>query len=83
MAKRYYDGDYAGQDARRAQEEADFGMISGKGEFANMPQNVVFKAYPKPAEYMPENINDGLSGVDSQIKMDVGKRNAKFAPKKV
>jgi len=84
MAKRFYDGSYAGQDARRSQEASDSGMMpSGTGSFANMPQEVVFKAYPKVDYAMPENLNDKLSGVDGQMSLDIGKRKSHTAPKKV
>lgn len=84
MAKRFYDGSYAGEDARRSQEASDSSMIpSGTGSFANMPQEVVFKTYPGVGYEMPENLNDKLSGVDAQMSFDVGKRKSHFAPKKV
>jgi hypothetical protein len=59
--KRYYD---------EAMSKRDGGMIGGGTGQANMPQNVIMKNYPKDGSYMPENLNDGLSGIDSQISSD-------------
>ena len=84
MAKRYYDGEYAGMESRRAQEREDGGMLSeDKSAIANMPQSVIIKMYPKSGAYMPENLDDTLRGVDGQMDADDSKRRAHFAPKKV
>lgn len=69
--KRYYD---------KMQERKDGSMIGGSTGIANMPQNVIMKYYPKGGAYMPENLNDGLSGIDSQMSSDVG--GAKKNPSK-
>lgn len=61
--KRYYD---------KMVEKRDGGMISGTVGMANLPQNVIMKYYPKDGSYMPENLNDGLSGVDMQMSSDKG-----------
>lgn len=60
--KRYYD---------KAQENSDGAMIGNSSGPANMPQEVIRKNYPKNGSYLPENINDGLSGIDEQISSDV------------
>jgi hypothetical protein len=86
MAKRYYsDGDYAGVSARRTLEGQDSQMISeDRGAIANLPQNVVIRAYPtSPNASMPENLNDTIVGVDGQMNLDDSKRRAHFAPKKI
>jgi hypothetical protein len=84
MAKRYYDGEYAGMESRKSQERADGSMLSeDKSAIANMPQNVIIKMYPKSGAYMPENLDDTLRGVDGQMDADDAKRRAHFAPKKV
>jgi hypothetical protein len=62
---------YAGPDSRRAQEHADSMMMpSGQGDFANLPQGVVMKYYPRVggAHY---NLDDTIRGVDHQMKRDM------------
>jgi len=91
MAKRYHDGKmlgkheyYAGEESRRHQEMEDAGMIrEDHSAIANLPQNVMIKAYPKPDGYMPENLDDTIRGVDGQMAMDNNKRKEHFMPKKV
>jgi hypothetical protein len=76
MAKRHY------EDRRKAQMEES--MISeDRSAIANLPQNVMIKAYSKNDDYMPEDINDGISGIDRQIGADNSKRKAHNVPKKV
>ena len=68
MAKRYYDE----------------GMISeDRSAMANLPQQVVIKKYSTPEGFLPENLNDGLSGVDKQISLDNAKKRGSLVPKKV
>lgn len=40
------------------------GRTWGKGEFANMPQDVKMKIYPKAAEYGPDVLDDTMGTVD-------------------
>lgn len=72
MAKRYYgQGYYEGMAGARAQEKKDGAMISeDMSAVANMPQSVIMREYPKTG-YAYYNLNDTLSGVDSQIKSDM------------
>jgi len=60
--KRYYDKKMSKQEG---------GMIAGATGIALMPTNVIMKYYPKDGSYLPENLNDGLSGIDKQTKADV------------
>ena len=91
MAKRYHDGKmmekheyYAGEESRRKQEHEDGGMIhEDHAAIANLPQNVMIKAYPKPGGYMPEDLDDTIRGIDGQMEMDNSKRRQHFKPKKV
>lgn len=85
MAKRYYnEGYYEGETGRRSEERQEGGMLSeDRGSIANMPQNVIMKAYPKKESYLPEDLDDTLRGVDHQIGEDDSKRRSNFAPKKV
>ncbi len=75
---------YAGQNARRTQEMQDAGMIhEDMASVANLPQNVMIKPYPKTGPYMPEGLNDDISGIDRQMDYDDSQRRAHFYPKKV
>lgn len=75
---------YAGVEARRTQEMQDAGMIrEDLGAIANLPQQVMFKEYPKTGPYMPEGLNDDISGVDQQMDYDDSQRRRHFYPKKV
>jgi len=69
--KRYYD---------KMQEKKDGAMIGGATGLAHMPQNVVMKYYPSDGSYLPEGLNDGISGIDMQKSSDVG--GAKKNPSK-
>lgn len=88
MAKRYHNGNgmksmesrdlYSGKSSRREMESRDAGMISeDKSAIANLPQNVVMKAYPA-CPYDSYNLNDNIKGIDTQIRDDVmgGKRKS-------
>jgi len=46
-------------------------MIAGKLGIALMPTEAIMKYYPKDGSYLPENLNDGLSGIDKQTRDDV------------
>lgn len=75
---------YAGMDARRRQELEDSGMIhENPNAIANLPQEVMIKAYPKNGPYMPEGLDDTSRGVDMQMDYDDSKRREHFYPKKV
>jgi hypothetical protein len=60
--KRYYDKKMSARDGA---------MISGKLGIALMPTEVMMKYYPKDGSYLPENLNDGMSGIDKQMRDDV------------
>lgn len=50
---------------------------------ANLPQEVMIKAYPRTGPYLPEALDDTIRGVDGQMDYDDSKRRAHFYPKKV
>lgn len=78
------DGHYAGAEPRRRQEMEDAGMIhEDPRAVANLPQNVVMSYYPKDANFLPENLDDTIRGVDRQMDYDNGKKLNHFYPKKV
>ena len=84
MAKRHHsEGHYAGAEGRRKQEMQDGGMISeDHSAIANMPQNVMMKPYPKEGNYMPEDLDDTIRGVDRQESADDRKRSSERAKSK-
>lgn len=74
---------YAGNDARRTQEMQDAGMIrENPSAIANLPQEVMIKAYPKTGPYLPEGLDDTIYGIDRQMDYDDKQRRAHFYPKK-
>lgn len=84
MAKRFNSGNYEGRDERRRQERMDAEMIgNANSEFANMPQNVIFRAYPGYAEGLKEIDSDNLAGVDRQMNTDHAGMRKHNVPKKV
>ena len=88
MAKRYHNGNgmksmesrdlYSGKTSRREIESGDASMIhEDRSAIANLPQNVIMKAYPACA-YDSYNLNDDIKGIDTQMRDDVmgGKRKS-------
>jgi hypothetical protein len=41
------------------------GKAVGKGQFANMPQEVKMRAYPKANEYGPSDLDDTMTEIDN------------------
>jgi hypothetical protein len=83
--KRYYESQemYAGLSERRRMEMQDAGMIhEDRSQVANLPQEVIMKAYQKPAGYMPEDLDDTIRGIDRQISMDNVKKMKHMQPEK-
>jgi hypothetical protein len=99
MKKRHYGSGHGGENGYRAKhsekkEEGDLSrrtmemqedeMIrSDRSQIANLPQGVIMRPYRDAYDYMPEGINDGISGVDDQISEDNRGRDQSFRPKKV
>lgn len=88
MAKRYHNGMgpgfYSSYEQTKAQETRDGGMIRADHKaVANMPQSVIYKEWPSPRGYMPENLNDTISGINKQIGSDHGKTMKHFQPKQI
>ena len=65
-------GAYEGMEGRRTQEMQDAGMIrEDRSEVANMPQEVMYKGWPKPSYgMMDERLDDSISGVNRQMDRD-------------
>ena len=75
---------YSGMDSRKRLELEDSAMIhEDHRAIANLPQEVMIKPYPMVGPYLPEVLNDDVSGVDAQMDYDDGQRRAHFYPKKV
>jgi hypothetical protein len=73
-----------GADPRRRQEMMEAGMISeDHSAIANMPQGVMMKPYPKDNDYMPEDLDDTIRGIDRQEGEDHSKAMRHFKPRKV
>lgn len=75
--KKYYESreSYAGQKATNEQNSADGSMMmSGAGSMANMPQNIIIKAYPNPYQYPDNRLmtnSDNMMGIDAQISANM------------
>lgn len=64
-------GEYEGVHGRKSLESADFGMFGeSKSSFANMPQEMVLKAFPKAGRYSDYGIDDTVRGIDKQMDED-------------
>lgn len=75
---------YAGMEPRRHQEMRDAGMIhEDHRAIANLPQNVVYRDYPRTHGYTPEDLDDTLHGIDRQMDYDNSHKMKHFYPKKV
>jgi len=86
MAKRFHksgSGAYEGMDSRRSQESADFNMMGlDSSSVANMPQNVVYKAWPSAGNYSDYGLNDTIGGVNKQMNEDGAKMKKHLQPGK-
>jgi len=80
--KRYYSGDYAGVDQRRAMEERDSNMIPGSRGIAMMPQQLVYREYPKTVYNGFEGLNDTMKGIDVQMRDDLKQKKKDRYPEK-
>lgn len=63
--------------------EDDMMITEDHRAIANLPQEVMIKPYPMTGPYMPEDLNDDISGVDAQMDYDDMQRRHGFYPKKV
>lgn len=76
MRRKMSEGDYAGAEPRRRQEMEDAGMLrEDHRQVANMPQEVMYKPWPKAGHYMDGGLDDTIRGIDNQ--MDEDGRDAK------
>ena len=69
--------------SEKAHEEHDGGMIGNDtSKFANLPTEVMMKAFPENPAYMNWEYEDDIQGVDKQISADNSKRKSGFGPHK-
>lgn len=47
----------------------------GHGDFANMPQHVIMKPYPKNKVARDREIDDTITGIDHVVQVAEGKRS--------
>ena len=73
--KRYYGSDNMAERKRMEMEGAAM-IKEDRNAIANLPQEVMFKAYPQEA-YSYYNLNDDIKGVDTQVRDDVNKERRK------
>jgi hypothetical protein len=71
--KRFNDSTYSGNlNSARRLERQDFSMISeDKSACANLPQQVMYKPWPKGADYADYALDDTIKGINEQEKADV------------
>lgn len=59
------------------------GMLSeNHGAVANMPQEVIYKAYPKGMEDFDAQIDDTIAGIDAQMSKDYSQARRRIKPMK-
>lgn len=69
--KRFYK-----KESQQMMEKRDAGMIhEDRSSCANMPQQVIQKEWPRTSYYNHSELNDKVSGIDSQMNADVAGAN--------
>lgn len=59
------------------------GMLSeNKGNVANMPQEVIYKAYPNAFEGLEGSVYDDLAGIDGQMRKDYAGMKKRLSKRK-
>lgn len=85
MAKKkfYNEGEYDSLNAARNKQRSDFHMISeNRSAIANMPQEVMYKMWPKPKQYHDYGLDDTIKGIDEQMNKDNSKMESHMQPEK-
>lgn len=79
-AKKRFHGDYE----RRTKAMEQGGMIGNdESQIANVPQSVVYRAYPRTYSGMPDDsYNDTMDGIDRQMDKDDSQARKFMNPKK-
>jgi hypothetical protein len=76
MAKKRYYGSDNMAERKRMEAEGAAMIKEDRNAIANLPTEVMFKAYPQEA-YSYYNLNDDIKGVDTQVRDDVNKERRK------
>jgi len=83
MPSRHAGRRYMHSDSEMTQERRDAGMISNDySKIANLPTEVMMKAYPPCPAYMDWEMQDNIIGIDRQLSNDNAKRRSGFDPHK-
>jgi hypothetical protein len=70
-------------DSEAMNEHRDAGMIHNEiSKFANLPTEVMMKAYPPCPAYMDWEMEDNIRGIDKQQSNDNSARRRGFQPHK-
>lgn len=60
---------------RKYHSGTDYGMINGNTkEHANLPQQVIFKDYPKEQTFGSEGYGDSMKSIDTEISANKPKK---------
>lgn len=71
------------RDSEYRMEEKDGHMIANEhSKFANLPTEVMMKAYPPCPAYMDWEMEDNIKGIDKQEGSDNAARRRGFSPHK-
>jgi len=57
-------------------------ISENKSAVANLPQESVYKPWPKSGEYKDFDLDDTIKGIDEQISKDVAKMKKHLQPEK-
>lgn len=57
-------------------------MGNVEGSFAKMPGELIMKAYPQGSNWLPDEYDDTMGGVDKQIAADKSARASGTKPRK-
>ena len=76
-------GNYEGLNRARNMERSDSHMISeDKSAIANLPQQVMYKEWPKAKHYHDYGLDDTIRGIDEQQDKDNSKMEKHLQPEK-
>lgn len=77
------DKSYMRPETEYRQERKDAGMIQNdNSKIANLPTEVMMKAYPECPAYMDWEMEDNIRGIDKQLSGDNAARRRGFSPHK-
>ena len=81
--EKYDVGNYEGLNRARDMERSDFSMINeDRSAIANLPQQVMYKEWPKARHYHDYGLDDTIKGIDRQLDKDNAKMESHLQPEK-